>query len=84
MKQPQTNEAEDAVEPMPTSAPALMSMPLLLTEVQAAALLSLSPRKVWELAAGGAIPFIKIGSIKRYRRADLEAWVEKGCPTVRG
>ena len=84
MKQPQTNEAEDAVEPMPTPAPALMSMPLLLTEVQAAALLSLSPRKVWELAAGGAIPFIKIGSIKRYRRADLEAWVEKGCPTVRG
>jgi excisionase family DNA binding protein len=59
-------------------------MPLLLTEEQAAALLSLSPRKVWELAAGGAIPFIKIGSIKRYRRADLEAWVEKGCPTVRG
>ena len=43
-----------------------------------------SPRKVWELAACGAIPFIKIGSIKRYRRADLEAWVEKGCPTVRG
>ena len=33
------------------TAPALPCMPLLLTEEQAAALLSLSPRKVWELAA---------------------------------
>lgn len=57
--------------------------PLLLTEAQAAELLSLSPRKVWELAACGAIPFIKIGALKRYRRIDLEAWVSRGCKTVR-
>ena len=56
--------------------------PLLLTEEQAAELLSLSPRKVWELAAAGAIPFVKIGSLKRYRRADLEEWVGRGCPTT--
>lgn len=57
--------------------------PLLLTEAQAAELLSLSPRKVWELAACGAIPFIKISAIKRYRRIDLEEWVSRGCPTAR-
>jgi excisionase family DNA binding protein len=57
--------------------------PLLLTETKAAELLSLSPRKVWELAACGAIPFIKIGTVKRYRRIDLEDWVRRGCPTSR-
>ena len=55
--------------------------PLLFTEEQAAELLSLSPRKLWELAACGAIPFVKIGAVKRYRRVDLEAWVTAGCPT---
>ncbi len=54
--------------------------PLLLTEEQAAAVLSLSPRKVWELAACGAIKFVKIGAVKRYRRIDLEEWVRRGCP----
>lgn len=57
-------------------------MPLLLTEAQAAEVLSLSPRKVWELAACGAIPCVKIGAVKRYRRIDLEAWVLRGCPTA--
>lgn len=56
--------------------------PLLLTEVQAAKVLSLSPRKLWELAACGAIPFVKIGAVKRYRLADLDAWVRNGCPAV--
>ena len=55
--------------------------PLLLTEVQAAALLNISQRKVWELAACGAIPSIKIGAAKRFRRSDLEDWVRRGCPT---
>jgi hypothetical protein len=55
--------------------------PLLLDEVQAAGLLSLSPRKLWELAARGAIKSVKIGALKRYRPADLEEWVASGCPT---
>jgi len=69
--------------PTPTNldATATPSPPLLLTEAQAAALLSLSPRKVWELAACGAIKSVKIGTLKRYRRVDLEEWVASGCPT---
>jgi excisionase family DNA binding protein len=55
--------------------------PLLLDESQAAALLSLSPRKLWELAARGSIKSVKIGALKRYRRIDLEEWVASGCPT---
>ena len=58
--------------------------PLLLTEAQAAELLSLSPRKVWELAACGAIPCIRIHTAKRYRLIDLEEWVNRGCPTSGG
>lgn len=54
--------------------------PLLLTEAQAADVLSLSARKVWELAARGAIPCIKIGAVKRYRPTDLQKWVNDGCP----
>lgn len=59
----------------------LMS-PLLLDEAQAAAVLSISSRKLWELAACGAIVFVKIGTLKRYRRSDLEEWVEAGCPAT--
>jgi excisionase family DNA binding protein len=55
--------------------------PLLLTEEQAAELLGLSSRKVWELAACGAIPSVKIGTLKRYRLIDLQEWVQRGCPT---
>ena len=74
-------------EPASSTAAAGISLaiaPLLLTEAQAAELLSLSPRKVWELAACGAIKSVKIGALKRYRRVDLEDWVSRGCPTARG
>lgn len=57
------------------------NLPLLFDEEQAAAFLSLSTRKLWELAACGAVKFIKIGALKRYRRCDLEEWVGRGCPT---
>ena len=76
----------DTLPDDPANSPAgipLAIAPLLLTEAQAAELLSLSPRKVWELAACGAIPFIKISALKRYRLIDLQAWVSRGCPTAR-
>ena len=64
----------------PSRIPLAPIAPLLLDESQAAVLLSLSPRKLWELAARGAIKSVKIGALKRYRRIDLEAWVSSGCP----
>ncbi len=72
---------DNVVSERPGTIPALT--PLLLTEAQAGELLSLSARKVWELAACGAIPCIKIGAVKRYRLIDLEVWVKRGCPTGR-
>jgi excisionase family DNA binding protein len=70
-----------ASSPAPADPTPLPIAPLLLDEAQAAALLSLSPRKLWELAARGAIKSVKIGALKRYRRVDLEEWVASGCPT---
>lgn len=55
--------------------------PLLLTEAQAAALLNLSKRKLWELSARGSIRSVKISALKRYRLIDLQEWVANGCPT---
>jgi excisionase family DNA binding protein len=66
--------------PASSTAAGITLAPLLLTEAQAAELLSLSSRKVWELAARGAIKSVKIGALKRYRRIDLEEWVSTGCP----
>jgi hypothetical protein len=78
----QTNAKGPAVEPTaPYSAHLGTIKPLLLDEEAAAAMLSLSPRKLWELSAAGAIKCIKIGALKRYRPSDLEAWVANGCPT---
>ena len=48
---------------------------LLLTEPEAARLLSLSPRTLWGLAERGEVPSIKIGRAKRYRLSDLQAYV---------
>jgi hypothetical protein len=51
---------------------------LLLNEVEAATLLSMSKHflrrdRISDRSAG--IPFIRIGAAVRYRRVDLEAWI---------
>jgi excisionase family DNA binding protein len=40
-------------------------------------LLSISPRKLWELTNRGVIPSIRIGRSLRYRHEDLRAWAER-------
>lgn len=81
--------AIDAGEASPQSGPSSPESsqlatiaPLLLDEETAAAVLSLSPRKLWELSASGVIKHVKIGALKRYRPSDLEAWVAAGCPVT--
>ena len=63
-----------------------MSMPVnaallsndLMTETQAAIALdtSVGTLQVWRSTGRYAIPFIKIGRNVRYRRSDLNAWIE--------
>lgn len=51
--------------------------PILIDSREAARLLSISPRKLWELTNVGEIPSLRIGRAVRYRVADLEAWTER-------
>jgi excisionase family DNA binding protein len=50
---------------------------LLVKAPEAAALLSLSERKLWEMRNCRQIPHVKIGRAVRYAVADLEAWIEQ-------
>jgi len=52
-----------------------MRQPLLLKPPEAAAMLAISPRKLWELTDSGEIPCIRIGRAGRYSLEDLRKWV---------
>ena len=52
-----------------------------LLDVRAvAALLDCSARHVYRLNDAGRMPSaVKVGALVRWRRADLDAWIEGGC-----
>jgi len=52
---------------------------LLWTVEDVAAYLRLKPSTVRDLARKGGLPVIKLGRFYRFRKADLDAWLEK-CP----
>jgi excisionase family DNA binding protein len=53
----------------------------LLTARQIAALLQCSVRQIWRLSEAGILPARrKIGRVVRWRRAEIERWIEAGCP----
>jgi excisionase family DNA binding protein len=43
---------------------------------QAAQLLAIGERTMWELTRRGAIPCVRIGRAVRYSPLDLRAWIE--------
>ena len=59
-----------------------MSEPVLLTVKEVAEMLGLSERTVYRLADMGKMPRpVKIGAAVRWRRSELDTWIEDGCPT---
>lgn len=50
----------------------------LLTTQEAAKFLGMSPGslEVWRSEKRYSIPYVKVGRLVRYRRSDLEAWLE--------
>lgn len=56
-----------------------------LLDVQGVArLLHCSVRHVYRLADAGKMPRpVKLGALVRWRRAELHAWLDAGCPAVR-
>jgi len=56
---------------------------LLLKARDVAALCGVSVRTVWDWRAAGRLPQpINIGRLVRWRRKDIEDWIEAGCPDM--
>jgi hypothetical protein len=54
----------------------LLFAPLLVKPKDAARLLSISSRKLWELTACGSLLCVRIGKAVRYDPNDLKAFIE--------
>ena len=55
--------------------------PLLLKAGELAGLLGVSRATVWSWHSAGRIPLpVRIGGVTRWRRAEIESWVEAGTP----
>lgn len=57
--------------------------PFLLPQ-EVAALLRLPKNTVYEHARTGLLPCVRIGRAMRFRRSDIEAWLESGGATFEG
>lgn len=76
-------------KPVSTLAEIIASGRTLLNESEAAAFLDITigTLQVWRSTGRYGIPFVKIGRSVRYKRADLEAWIESrthGSPSLPG
>ena len=55
----------------------------LINADEVAKLLDVSPRMVWRLRDGGKMPKpVKVGSLVRWPRKQIEAWIDAGCPAT--
>lgn len=62
-------------------APNAKNEPLLLKAEDVATLLAISTRQVYRLADYGKMPRpLKLGGAVRWRKGDVQDWIEKGCP----
>jgi excisionase family DNA binding protein len=69
---------------MPTAPSPEPSVAQLLDVRAVAALLDCSPRHVYRLADAGRMPSpVRIGALVRWRRAEVQEWIDGGCRPVR-
>jgi excisionase family DNA binding protein len=56
----------------------------LLTAAEAAEVAGLGKRTWWRYVGSGRAPQpVRFGAAVRWRRSELAAWIEAGCPRVR-
>jgi excisionase family DNA binding protein len=61
------------------------TFPRLMAVDDVAAMLNCSTRTVWRFSdAGKFLRPLKLGSLRRWRREDVDQWLADGCPSVRG
>lgn len=54
---------------------------LLLRAAEVGALIGASERWIWDKVNAGKLPKpVRMGRFVRWRRSDIEAWIEAGCP----
>ena len=53
-----------------------VQMEALLTVREAAGLMRISERKLWDLTRHGGLPCVRFGRAVRYDPADLRAWLD--------
>ena len=63
------------------------AVPELMTTAEVARLISAGERTVWRWSRSGAMPApLKLNPARqgavRFRRAEIMAWIEAGCPRV--
>lgn len=58
--------------------------PLAVSIEQAAAMLGISERKLWELKNSGEVPSVRIGRSVRLRPEDLQAFLDRHIDGVMG
>lgn len=59
------------------------TQPLLIDARQAAAMLSISARKLWSLTQANGVPHRRIGSRVLYPVDELRQWIDAGCPATK-
>ena len=53
----------------------------MITVVELARMLKLSPRAVWRLRSAGRMPApIRLGGAVRWRLVEIQNWITAGCP----
>jgi len=53
----------------------------LLNAEEVAAMLGVSERTLWRLLSAGRVPKpVRFGRSTRWRLADIEEWINRGCP----
>lgn len=69
------NARRDLSTSIPHDALVPVTESLLLRPIDAAKLLAISPRKLWEMTTTKEVPSVRIGRSIRYVREELKAWV---------
>ncbi len=78
-ERPKDSDGKDSLEGV--TAESLGTAPIMMTADEIATCLGISSRTVWRLKAKGDLPkSVKIGRAVRWRKSDILAWIEQGCP----
>ena len=59
--------------------PATLDFPVLFTRDQAAEYLGVAPQTlaIWAMNGRYSLPFIRVGRLCKYRRSDLDKWLQR-------